>query len=691
MPRVWIRVNPTVFYPSAILILLFVIAGARAPSRMERVFTAVQSFIVNEFGWLYVLSATVFLVFVVWLFLSPYGRIRLGKDDEEPEYSNLTWFAMLFSAGMGIGLLFFGVAEPVMHYLSPPRGASGATVAAARDALTITYFHWGLHAWAIYIIVGLCLAYFSYRHDLPLTIRSTLYPLLGQRIYGWMGDLVEILAVFGTLFGVATSLGLGVTQINTGLSYLGLLDVSITAQIVLIAIITLLALASVVSGLDVGIRRLSELNIGLSMMLLLFVLIAGPTVFLISTFVQSIGRYLNSLVELTFRTDAFIGTDWQASWTMFYWGWWISWSPFVGMFIARISRGRTIRSFVTGVLFVPTLLTFGWMTVFGGTALSFELGGDTRIGQAVSEALPTALFVMLEQLPLAEIASTLAIVVIALYFITSSDSASLVVDTLTAGGRTDAPVWQRVFWALSQGAIAAVLLAAGGLSGLQTAAITTALPFCLVMLVMCYSLVAALRTEREAAQIEVAEETARDRSAPHLAPPAAVAPDDASTGTSAIASGEPHGRGEAEAGDWPQRLQQIIGRAPTEAAPAPALAAARTRMAQVIEQEVLPAFRSIRQEMERLGREVRIEAHRFSASLTVERGGREEFRYAIRTRALRRAGRLFPDFDRDDPPRSLWADIVVRGGITRELPLETFTQRQVIDSFLGEYAKWMGW
>lgn len=676
MDRSWIKVKPGVFFPSAGVILLFVLLGALTPTRMESVFNTIQSFIVQEFGWFYTLSATIFLVFVVWLFISPYGRVRLGKDDEEPEYSNLTWFAMLFSAGMGIGLLFFGVAEPIMHYMNPPRGAPGHTVAAARDAITITYFHWGLHAWAIYIVVGLCLAYFAYRHDLPLTIRSTLYPLLGQGIHGRLGDIVEILAVFGTLFGVATSLGLGVTQINTGLSYLGLLDVSLHAQLILITVITLLALGSVVSGLDVGIRRLSELNIGLSMMLLLFVLIAGPTVFLVSTLIQSIGRYLNGLIELTFRTDAFIGIQWQADWTMFYWGWWISWSPFVGMFIARISRGRTIRSFVVGVLFVPTLLTFVWMTVFGGTAISMELGGDTRITNAVSEAMPTALFVMLEQLPWAGMASVLAVTVIALYFITSSDSASLVVDTLTAGGEITAPVWQRVFWALSQGAIAAVLLAAGGLAGLQTAAITTALPFCIVMLVMCYSLVKALRSEREA----MPESPRAEPAAVHAEPPAA-----------AVGAPNPDLASPAPAPPWQARLAQIVGRAPAEAAPSPALQEARLRMAQSVEQEILPALRAIRRELEQLGRDVQIEAHRFAAALTVSRDGREEFRYAIRTRALRAPGAVFPDLDRAERPRSLWADIVVRGGVTRELPLASLTRQQVIDSFLHEYAKWMGW
>jgi choline/glycine/proline betaine transport protein len=414
---------------------------------------------------------------------------------------------MLFSAGMGIGLLFFSVAEPLFHFADPPSGTTNS-VEAAREAMRITFFHWGLHAWAIYIVIGMALSYFAYRHDLPLTIRSTLYPILGNRIHGPIGNVVEIIAVFGTLFGIATSLGLGVTQINAGLAHLGWIDANTTNQLILIAVITLAATVSVVTGLDAGIKRLSEINLVLGLGLVLFVFILGPTTFLMMSYVQGTGSYLAGLVNLSFQTDAYKGIEWQASWTMFYWAWWISWSPFVGMFIARISRGRTIREFVGGVLLVPTLLTFAWLTIFGNTAIYLELN---ELATMVGASTETALFVLLAEFPLAEVTSVLGVIVIATYFVTSSDSGSLVIDTLTSGGNMDPPVWQRVFWALMEGAIAGVLLLAGaqaasggseeveattGLEALQAAAITTALPFCIIMLVICWSLYRGLSRDR---------------------------------------------------------------------------------------------------------------------------------------------------------------------------------------------------
>ncbi|MGM0577898.1 MAG: BCCT family transporter [Myxococcota bacterium] len=488
------KVNPVVFFVSAGVILIFVVLAAAFTEPTAAAFDAIQAFIVGRFGWLYIGSVAFFLGFVIYLFFSRYGDIRLGKDDEEPAYSNTSWFAMLFSAGMGIGLLFYSVAEPILHMSQPPHADPG-TVEAARQAMVLTFFHWGMHAWAIYIVVGLSLAYFSYRHDLPLTIRSAFYPLLGKRIHGAGGDVVEILAVFGTLFGIATSLGLGVMQINSGLAHLGLLDHSTTNQLFLIAGITLVATASVVSGLDRGIRRLSEMNLFLGLILVLFVFAVGPTVFLLGTFVQSVGTYLSDLVAMTFRTDAFVGTEWQSKWTMFYWGWWISWSPFVGMFIARVSRGRTIRQFIMGVLLVPTLLTFLWLVIFGNTAIHMELFEGGGIAAAVQDSVPVALYVMLERLPWQGISVTLATLVIATYFVTSSDSGSLVIDILTSGGEPNPPVAQRIFWALTEGAVASVLLLTGGLAALQTAAITTALPFCVVLIAMCVSLRKGLRAE----------------------------------------------------------------------------------------------------------------------------------------------------------------------------------------------------
>ncbi len=486
------RSNPTVFLVSAAVILSFVIIGAVFSTPVKEFFVWLQEGIVSGVGWFYIASVAFFLVFVIWLMLSPYGKIKLGKDHETPAFNNTSWFAMLFSAGMGIGLLFYSVAEPIMHW-SEPVNASPESIAAAKEAMLFTFFHWGLHAWAIYIVVGLSLAYFSYRHNLPLTIRSTLYPILGSKIYGPIGNLVEIMAVFGTLFGVATSLGLGVMQVNAGLSSLGIISVSTTNQLILIGLITLGATISVVSGLDKGIRLLSQMNLWLGLALILIVLALGPTLFLLSSLVQSIGIYLQNLVQITFKTDAFRGTEWQKSWTMFYWGWWISWAPFVGMFIARISRGRTIRQFIRGILAVPTLLTFTWLVVFGNTALHIELFQGGGIAPAVQESIPTALYVTLDKLPLSAITSLIATLVITTFFVTSSDSGSMVIDILTSNGDPNPPVSTRIFWSIVEGSVAAVLLLTGGLVALQTAALTTALPFCIIMLFICYSLVKGLR------------------------------------------------------------------------------------------------------------------------------------------------------------------------------------------------------
>lgn len=488
------KLNKTVFYTSAALVSVFVILGIFFTSSVGGVFATIQNLIVTNFGWVYIVSVAFFLFFVIWLYFSPFGNIKLGKDDDLPEYRNRTWFAMLFSAGMGIGLLFYSVAEPILHIVEP-RNPGMDNISIAKEAVNLTFFHWGVHAWAIYIIVGLSLAYFSYRHDMPLTIRSTMYPIFGDKIYGFRGNLVEIIAIFGTLFGVATSLGLGVMQINAGMEYIGLMSVSINNQIILIAIITIFATTSVVSGLNRGIRILSQMNVGLGAVLILFVFITGPTVFLASSYVQSIGYYMQNLIGLTFQTDAYQGIEWQSMWTMFYWGWWISWSPFVGMFIARISKGRTIKEFIRGVLIAPALITFFWIIVFGNTAIHIEMFGAGGIIQVVQASVPTALFALLEKLPFPLLSSLLATIVITTFFVTSSDSGSLVISILSSNGNPQPMVSLRFFWAILQGAVAAVLLLTGGLLALQTAALTTALPFCIVMVLMCYSIVKGLRSE----------------------------------------------------------------------------------------------------------------------------------------------------------------------------------------------------
>lgn len=491
----WYKVNPPVFISSVLLMLAFLGYTVALPEIAEAQFRSVQTWVVESAGWFYVLSVALFLIFVVSLGFSGYGKIKLGRDHSEPDYSYTSWFAMLFSAGMGIGLMFFGVAEPVMHYTSPPVG-DPATVEAARQAMRITFFHWGIHAWAIYAVVALSLAYFAFRHDLPLTIRSAFYPLIGERIHGPIGHAVDVFAVLGTIFGVATSLGFGVIQVNSGLNYLFDVPVGTGVQIGLIAAITAVATLSVGLGLDNGIRRISELNMVLAISLMAFVLVAGPTVFLLQTLVQNTGMYLSSLVELTFNLYAYQPTGWIGGWTLFYWGWWIAWSPFVGMFIARVSRGRTIREFVVGVLLVPMGFTFAWMTFFGDTALHMLMErGLTQLSDAVAADSSVALFQFFEHLPFSSITSLVATLLVITFFVTSSDSGSLVVDMLTSGGAEDSPVWQRVFWAVLEGVVAGVLLLAGGLAALQTATIASALPFTVIMLLMCWGLLRALRIE----------------------------------------------------------------------------------------------------------------------------------------------------------------------------------------------------
>jgi len=471
------------------------VVGVAFPKRAEQLFTTIQQAISDSMGWLYILSVAGFLFSALFLAFGRYGRIRLGPDDARPEFSYLSWTAMLFAAGMGIGLMFFAVAEPIQHFSNPPE-ADPMTVEAARDAMVITFFHWGVHAWGVYTIVGLSLAYFSFRYNLPLTIRSGLYPLIGNRINGRIGDAVDIFAVVSTIFGIATSLGLGVLQIDAGLGYLFGLPQATWLQLILIFVVIGLATLSVVSGLDKGIRRLSEANLILALLLMAFILVTGPTSFLLKAFVQNIGNYLNDFFVRTFNIYAYEPRDWMGSWTLFYWAWWIAWSPFVGMFIARISRGRTIREFAVGVLLVPSLMTFLWMTVFGNTALFLDMGSaGGEVSRAVAENVSVALFQFLRLLPMSGITSALAILLVAVFFVTSADSGALVVDTIASGGETDSPVWQRIYWCGIAGVAAALLLIAGGLSALQTMTLIAALPFTVVMIFLTWGLFQGLRAD----------------------------------------------------------------------------------------------------------------------------------------------------------------------------------------------------
>ena len=485
-----------VFIPAVVVTLLLVVGTISNPDLAGEVFSATLAFITTNFGWFYMLSVAFFLVFIVGIAMTPWGSIKLGPDHAEPQYSFPAWFAMLFSAGYGIALLFFGVAEPVLHYASPPAGAA-QTVDSAKQAMQIAFFHWGFHIWAIYGLTGLVLAYFSFRHGLPLSMRSALYPIIGERINGPIGHVVDVFAILGTLFGIATTLGLSVTQINAGINYLWPdIPVSISVQIIAIAIITALAICSVVAGLDKGVKNLSLLNMILAIGLMLFVFLVGPSIFILETFLQNTGSYLNNIIERTFNLQAYSRSDWIGNWTLFIFGWTIAWSPFVGLFIAKISRGRTIRQFVFGVMFVPTIFTFLWFSVFGDTALHLIMvEGYTSLIADVQADNAIALFKLFELLPMTSIASFLAVLLIITFFVTSSDSGSLVIDSLAAGGASHTPVWQRVFWASAEGVVAATLLLAGGLSALQTMTIASALPFAIIMLIAALGMWRALVIE----------------------------------------------------------------------------------------------------------------------------------------------------------------------------------------------------
>ena len=513
--------NPVVFGISAGAILLFVVLSLVFVESMGAIFEATQAWVANQTGWFFVLGVNVILGYCIYLALGRFASIRIGGPEARPDFSLMGWFAMLFSAGMGIGLLFYSVAEPMYHLLTPPHGEEPGSPAAYQDAMMTTFLHWGLHAWAVYALVGLALAYFAFNKGKPLSIRVVFEPVLGDRIHGPWGHAIDILATVATLFGVATSLGLGVSQINAGLNHLFDVPQGPLVQVLLIGIITAIATASVVAGLDAGIRRLSEINMVAAGVLLTLVLVMGPTLFVLNAFVENIGNYLNSFFALAFWNETYTGGSWQNGWTVFYWGWWIAWSPFVGLFIARISRGRTIRQFVLGVLFVPTLLTFLWITIFGDSAMYFELFEDGGIAAAVEADLSKSLFIFLDRLPLslvtgsiatgiATLFGVIALLVIITFFVTSSDSGSLVIDIITAGGKTNPPVAQRIFWAITEGVVAAALLIGGGLTALQTAAITTGLPFAFLLLLMVYSLHKALSMDRDWST-KTARETATAR------------------------------------------------------------------------------------------------------------------------------------------------------------------------------------
>tara|TARA_R100001369_G_scaffold1600_1_gene5438 strand:- start:117 stop:1733 length:1617 start_codon:yes stop_codon:yes gene_type:complete len=504
--------NP-VFVISGVTAVAFVLLTLIFPDQAGAVFLAVRDFATSKLDWMFMIIVNFFVIFCIVLIFLPMSKVRLGGDDAVPEYSYPAWFAMLFAAGMGIGLLFFGVLEPVYHMnVSGPLGvpspiaADGSiiaeNVAAARSmGLAATFYHWGLHGWAVYAVMALALSLFTYNKGLPFSIRSCFYPILGERVWGWSGHIIDILAVFATLFGLATSLGLGAQQANAGFNFAFGLEISTNVQVIIIILVTAVALVSVWRGLDGGVKVLSEVNMGVAILFFLFVLFAGPTLIGLGGFWTGLIAYTQELIPLS---NPFGRTDdaYREGWTAFYWAWWISWAPFVGMFIARVSKGRTVREFIICVLLIPSLIIFVWMGVFGGIAIDQILTSpETSLVKANvidSYSPELSLFGMLNELPFTKTASTIAIVLALVFFVTSSDSGSLVVDTITAGGKIDAPVPQRIFWCVVEGLIAIVLLIGGGLSALQAGVTATGVPFSILMLVMCYTIYKGLRSEPRA-------------------------------------------------------------------------------------------------------------------------------------------------------------------------------------------------
>ncbi|GAA1861865.1 BCCT family transporter [Brevibacterium marinum] len=494
-------VAPRVFWPALIVIVAVAVLAIALPNGTGKAISGIQSWIVGDLGWYYMLIVGLFVAFAIFVGFSKYGKIRLGKDDDKPEFGVMSWFAMLFAAGMGIGLVFYGVAEPLTYATTGPKpGWAGGEVENAQMGMAQTFVHWGLHPWALYAVLGMALAYAIHRRGRPLSIRWALEPLLGNRVKGWAGDTIDVIAIFGTVFGIATSLGLGVQQISAGLKHIGVVgEYDNTFLVILIVIITFLATASVVSGVGAGIKWLSNINLTMAGVLLVTVLVLGPTLFLFQNFVESLGVYLANVLNMTFDIGAYSGdegAEWNSTWTLFYWGWWISWAPFVGVFIARISKGRTVREFIAGVLLVPSIVGFFWFSVMGGAGIYRQLfGAGDLVDPEEGVVAERVLFDVLSDLPLGPVLSIIAIILVAIFFITSSDSGSLVVDMLASGGHPNPPMWSRVLWALMEGALAIGLLIAGGLEALQAGSLMTALPFSVILILICVSTLKAFSKE----------------------------------------------------------------------------------------------------------------------------------------------------------------------------------------------------
>jgi choline/glycine/proline betaine transport protein len=637
------NLNYGVFASASLIIAALVLLTVWDAEGVTERFQGMQSVIVDTAGWFYVLAVAFVLVAVVYLCFSRFGNIKLGLDHQQPQYPFTTWLAMLFSAGMGIGLMFYGVAEPVMHFMAPPT-ATPESIAATKEALKMTFFHWGLHAWAIYAIVALILAYFAFRQNLPLTLRSALHPIWGDKIFTWRGDLIDAFAIVSTVFGVATSLGIGVLQINAGADLLFGIGISNTAQIIIMALVVMFASISVATGLDRGIKILSQINMCLAVLFLLFILLNGPSLFLMQALVQNIGSYLSDIVHNTFNLYAYQQTDWIGGWTIYYWAWWLAWSPFVGMFIARISRGRTIREFVIGVLIVPTLFTFSWMTFFGNSAIDLIANEDlASLGVAVKDNTALALFAFLDNYPATNFVSGIALIMVVIFFVTSCDSGAMVVDMLASNGENNTPIWQRLYWTSSIGVVSGILLFSGGLGALQALTIAAALPFTVVLLMALYGTFKAL-------QIDATKQQAMGTLAPSIA---------------------------AEDGDWRARLAQIVN--------FPNKAKVNTFLQEVVK----AALTDVQREMIAQSLDAELVSSAERLSLRITHAGQPDFLYSVQTRVASQPDLLSAEDDvveADNEQEYYRAEVhLTEGG--QDYCVMQWSKEAIINDVIEQYQK----
>ncbi|EIU5250576.1 choline BCCT transporter BetT [Pseudomonas aeruginosa] len=643
--------NPPVFYGAAILILLFAAVVIGFPQRAGEWLLAAQTWASQTVGWYYLLAMTLYLIFVVVTALSGYGKIKLGADHDEPEFSYLSWAGMLFAAGISITLFFFCVSEPLTHFLQPPQGEAG-TQEAARQAMELLFLHWGLHGWGVFALVAMALAYFAYRHNLPLALRSALYPLIGKRINGPIGYTVDCFGIIATVFGLGADMGFGVLQLNSGLDYLYAIPHTHPVQMALIVLMMGAAISVAVSGVDKGIRILSDINMLLACSLLLFVLFAGPTQHLLNTLVQNVGDYLGHLPGKSFDLYAYGGpSDWLGSWTVFYWAWWIAWAPFVGLFIARISRGRTIREFVFGVLFIPLGFTLAWMSIFGNSALEQALGGASELGRVAIEQPSMALYQMLQNYPWSRAVITVTVLVSFVFFVTSADSGTVVLSTLSAHGGSaddDGPKWLRVFWGSVTALVTGGLLFAGSIDALKSAVVLTSLPFSLILLLMMWGLHKALYMESQ-----------RQRARSHSLAP--------------LMSG--NGK---RSGGWKRRLSQAVH------------FPSRDEVYRFMNDVVRPAISEVSEVFREKGLAVDAQLDPGNASLSLEIGHGEQHRFLYQV--LMR-GYFTPSFARAGMGglhlknrRYFRAEVHLAEG-SQDYDLMGYTKEQIINDMLDQYER----